>query len=84
MPSKVSKRTKIVFKVSGNYKKGKKSHKFTKEVLGENKQGAQEYIYSIIGSKHRVKRREIQIEKVEEITINQVTDPIIKELVGGK
>lgn len=72
------------YKVSGNFKKGKKIQKFTKEVLGTNKQSVEEYILSILGSKHRVKRREITISKIEEISADEVTDTLIKQLMDGK
>ena len=84
MVAKVSKPKKNVFKVTGNFIKNKKDHQFTKEVLVENKQMAQEYIFSVMGSKHRVKRREISIKKIEEISSSEVTDPIIKQLLGVK
>jgi len=73
-----------VFRVTGNFKKGKQIQKFIKEILIENKQKAEEYILSIMGSKHRVKRREISIDKIEKITVDKVTDPIIKQTLGGK
>jgi large subunit ribosomal protein LX len=73
-----------VFKITGNYRKGKRSQKFTKEIITENKQKAEEYILSIMGSKHRVKRREITIENIEKISTDQVTDPIIRQMIGGK
>jgi len=70
--------------VTGNFKKGKNTQSFTKEVLALNKQNAKEYLLSIIGSKHRVKRREITIIKIEELSLDKVSDPIIKYQIGGK
>jgi len=84
MPAKLPKRTTNVFKVTGNFIKRKKTQKFTKEVIVNNKDQAKEYIFSIMGSKHRVKRREIKILKIEELPIDKITDPIIKDLAGGK
>ena len=84
MVAKHPKSTKNIFRVTGNFKKGKKNQKFTKEVMGDNKQKAREYIYSIMGSKHRVKRREITIAKIEEIPLDKVNDPNIKQLLGGR
>ena len=52
--------------------------------MGENKQQVKEYLYSIMGSKHRVKRREITIAKIEEIPVDKVTDQIILQRIGGK
>ena len=71
-----------VFKVIGSYKKGRRIQKFTKEILTQNRQKAEEYVYSIMGSKHHVKRKEIKIESIEQIQPDQVTDTIIKQLLG--
>jgi len=72
-----------VFRVTGNFRKGKKRQIFTKEICVKNKQEAEEYVFSIIGSKHRAKRREITIEKIEKIPNDKVTDNIIKQMIGG-
>ena len=82
--TKTKKKSKSPYKVTGNFKKGKKIQKFTKEVLGTNKQNVEEYILSILGSKHRVKRREITITKIEEISPDEVTDTLVKQLMDGK
>ena len=84
MSAKKAKGSITVFKITGNFKKGKKSQNFKKEVMGENKQQVIEHIYSIMGSKHRVKRREITISKIEEIPMDKVTDQIILQRIGGK
>ncbi len=73
-----------VFKITGSFKKGKRSQKFSKEILTENPENAKEYIFSEIGSKHRVKRRYININNIEKISKDQVTNPIIKQMLGGK
>ncbi len=84
MAAKKSKGAQKIFKVTGNFKKGKSLQKFTKEIIVDNKQLAEEYVYSIMGSKHRLKRKEITIDKIEEIAIDDVTDTIIKQIAGGK
>lgn len=84
MTAKSIKDSSDIFRVTGSYKKGQRLQKFAKEILVPNKIQAQEYIYSIIGSKHRVKRREITIEKIEKITLADATDPVIKQIAGGK
>ncbi|WP_455392567.1 50S ribosomal protein L18Ae [[Eubacterium] cellulosolvens] len=83
-PKGTKPKSKTAFLITGNFRKGKKNQKFTKEVIVTTKQNAEEYIYSILGSKHRVKRREITISKIEELPNDKITDPIIKQLVGGK
>lgn len=55
------------YEVKGYFKMGRTSHqKFTKQVEAENEEFAKEKIYSIIGSKHRVKRRNIEIKEIKE------------------
>ena len=80
---KKAKEDKIVFKVTGSYKKGRRIQRFTKEIISVNKQKAEDYIYSILGSKHRVKRREITIDSIDKIPVEEITDTIIKHMVEG-
>jgi large subunit ribosomal protein LX len=84
MAAKESKSKINFFKVTGTFRNGKRIQNFTKEVQVDNKQNAEEHIYSILGSKHRVKRREITINKIEELPVDKVTDPILKQIIGGK
>lgn len=84
MAEKVKKISMSVFKITGSFKKGKSSQKFTKELIVEDKEKASEHILSIMGSKHKVKRREITIDKIEKVALDKVTDPIIKQMIGGK
>jgi large subunit ribosomal protein LX len=73
-----------VFKVTGSFRKGKDVQVFTKEIIVNNKQEAEEHVLSILGSQHRAKRSEIDIEKIEKIPIDEVKNPIIKQMIGGK
>ena len=84
MAAKQSKSANNVYKITGTFKNGTRTQNFTKEVYVNTKQNAEEYVYSILGSKHKAKRKEINISKIEEIPAKEVTDPIIKQLIGGK
>lgn len=65
--------------VSGTFKMGiNKRQKFEKEVASENENGAKEKVYSLIGSKHRVNRKEIKIENVKEINPKEAKDAVVK------
>jgi large subunit ribosomal protein LX len=55
-----------MWKFEGKMKMGKKWTKFTKEIEAPSKERALEILYSDLGSKHHVKRRNIVVEKVEE------------------
>ena len=84
MTAKKTNKNLNIYRIIGKFSKEKNTHKFTKEIMVPNKRKAEEQIFSIMGSKHRVKRREITIEKIEEISPEKVTDPIIKQIIGGK
>jgi large subunit ribosomal protein LX len=73
-----------VFKVTGEINKPKLKTPFTKELLAEKSEHAVEKVYSEIGSKHRVKRCHMKISKVEEISPDEIANPILKKLVIGE
>jgi len=56
-----------MWKFTGKMKMGKKWVKFTKEIDAPKKERALEILYSDLGSKHKVPRRSIKVESVEEI-----------------
>jgi large subunit ribosomal protein LX len=63
---------------------GDSNQTFTKEVIGKGKADAVQTLYSDLGSKHKVKRRNIKLKKVTEIPLDKVKDPIIRFKAGGK
>lgn len=71
------------FRVKGKFIMGKSImsknwQRFTKEVASLNKEEAKERIYSDLGSKHRVKRRSIKVEEIEEIAEDEITNSRVK------
>jgi LSU ribosomal protein LX len=54
--------------------------KFSIEVRALNESHALEYIYSVMGSRHRLKRSNIKILKIEEISPEEVRSGFIREL----
>jgi large subunit ribosomal protein LX len=54
------------FVVKGQFKAGHSWEKFTKKIESQNEKNAEDKVYSIFGSKHGVKRRQVQIESVAE------------------
>ncbi len=54
------------FIVKGTFKAGQKWERFTKKIASHNKNNAQDKVYSLIGSEHRLKRSLIKIESIEE------------------
>ncbi|WP_440060173.1 50S ribosomal protein L18Ae [Thermogladius sp. 4427co] len=54
--------------------------KFTKEIRALSKEHAIEKLYSILGSNHKLRRKHIVIEKVEEIPLEESRDMFVHEL----
>jgi large subunit ribosomal protein LX len=73
-----------VFKVTGEIRKPKLKTPFAKEIIAEKSEHAVERVYAEIGSKHRVKRCHMKIFKVEEVTPEEIDNPILKKLVTGE
>jgi large subunit ribosomal protein LX len=54
------------FVVKGKFKAGTNWEKFTKNVESQNEKNATDKVYSVFGSKHSIKRSQIQIESISE------------------
>ena len=66
------------FKVTGNFRMGRKTSPFSKEVAANDKKSAEETILSDLGSKHKVKRYDITIDKVAELKPDDVADLAVR------
>ncbi len=73
-----------VFRVTGEIRKPNLKTPFCKEVLAEKAEHAVEKAYAEIGSKHRVKRFYMKILKVEEVSPEEIANPILKKMVSGE
>ncbi len=73
-----------VFKVTGEISKPNLRTPFSKEVLAEKSEHAVETIYAEIGSRHRVKRHHIRILNVDEVSAEEIENPILKKIVVGE
>ena len=73
-----------VFRVTGEINKPKLKTAFAKEVVVDKPEHAVEKVYAEIGSKHRVKRFQITISKVEEVPLEEIENPILKKIVSGE
>ena len=71
------------FKVTGEINKPKLKTPFVRELLADKSEHAVERVYAEIGSRHRVKRYHIKITSSQEITVDQVQNPILKKIMGG-
>ena len=73
-----------VFRVTGEIRKPNFQTDFRKEVRALKPEDAVEKIYMELGSKHRVKRFQIKIVKVEEISPEEIESPLVKKLTLGE
>jgi large subunit ribosomal protein LX len=72
-----------VFRVIGKIRKPNFQTEFRKEVRALKPEDAVEKVYMLLGSKHRVKRFQMRIFKVEEIAPEEIEDIIVKKLTQG-
>ena len=71
------------YKVTGEINKPRLSTPFVRELLADKSEHAVERVYAEIGSRHRVKRYHIKITSSQEITVDQIQNPILKKIMGG-
>ncbi len=69
-----------VFRVIGEIVKPTLRTTFKKEVRALKLENAKEKIYMELGSKHRAKRFQIKILKIEEIFPEEIESPFIRKL----
>ncbi|MFC1486664.1 50S ribosomal protein L18Ae [Thermoproteota archaeon] len=72
-----------VFRVIGKIRKPNFRTEFRKEVRALKPEDAVEKVYMLLGSKHRVKRFQMKISKVEEIAPDEIENIIMKKLTQG-
>lgn len=73
-----------VFRVTGEILKPNLKTAFSKEMVAEKPEHAKEKVYAELGSKHRVKRFHINITGVEEVSPENIENPLLKKLVTGE
>lgn len=73
-----------IFRVTGKIMKPNWQTSFQKEIRALRQEEAVDRVYKEIGSKHRAKRFQIKILKVEEIKPEEITEPTVKKLTLGE
>lgn len=73
-----------VFRVTGKIAKPNFKTNFKKEVRATKPENAREKIYMELGSKHRAKRFQIKIFKIEEISPEEIENVLIRKITLGK
>jgi len=71
------------FRVVGSYADPRKRQKFSMEAAAESEEAVREKVLSTLGSKHRLKRWEIDITEVTELSPDQITNHVVKYEVGA-
>ncbi len=66
------------YKVSGRFKMGDNWMPFEIELVAESEEGAHEKGLSVIGSRHRTKRKDIEIGTISSITAEEATSPVVQ------
>jgi len=73
-----------VFRVTGKIRKPNFQTDFRKEVRALKPEEAVERVYMELGSKHRAKRFQIKIIKVEEISPEEIESFLVRKLTLGE
>jgi len=73
-----------VFRVTGKIRKPNFQTDFRKEVRALKLEEAVEKVYMELGSKHRAKRFQIKIIKVEEISPEEIESLLVRKLTLGE
>ena len=72
-----------VFRVIGKIRKPNFQTEFRKEVRALKPEDAVEKVYMELGSKHRVKRFQMTISKVEELGPEEIENVLMKKMTPG-
>lgn len=70
-----------IFRIKGSFVMGSETQVFTKEFRAIKEEEIYEKLYSIFGSKHGIKRNQIKVDSIEEITEDEVLDPVVKAIL---
>ncbi len=71
-----------IWRASGAYMKKKRNFVFSRELLADKESHVKEKILSELGSRHRVKRREIEINEIKELKPEEVQNLDLRKLLG--
>ncbi|MFH0748605.1 MAG: 50S ribosomal protein L18Ae [Candidatus Bathyarchaeota archaeon] len=72
-----------IFRIEGIITKTNNIMPFSKDIRALKSEDAIEKIYTDFGSHHKVKRFHVKITKINEISLEETRDDIIRELSEG-
>ena len=70
-----------IYRIKGSFVMGSETQVFTKEFRAVKEEDLYEKLYSIFWSKHGIKRSQIKIDSIEEISEDEVEDHIVKAII---
>ncbi|MHA1993767.1 MAG: 50S ribosomal protein L18Ae [Candidatus Hodarchaeales archaeon] len=70
-----------IYRISGYFKQRRETTPFSKEYLALTQRNAKDKLFSQFGSKNRLKRSQIKIQSIMEITKDEITDPLIEKII---
>ncbi len=71
------------FLITGSFADPRKEQPFSIEMAADDEASVREKALSTIGSKHRMKRWQIKIDKIEEIPADKVESHVVKYQIGA-
>ena len=71
------------FLVTGHFADPRKEQPFSIEMAAEDEAAVREKTLSTIGSRHKMKRWQITITDIKELSADQVTDHVVKYQIGA-
>lgn len=69
-----------IFRLQGSYRRLKRTYHFSRDIRALTADEAREQLYALLGSFHRVGRKAIAIERVDEIPGNESNLLLIRQL----
>jgi large subunit ribosomal protein LX len=72
----------IAWSVTGTYRKNKRKFRFEKELIGAKESLIRERILSDLGSRHRIKRRDIDVSEIRELKPAEVKSLELRRRLG--
>ena len=72
------------FRVTGSFADARQGQQpFCVEIAADDEAAAKEQIVSTFGSKHKLKRWQINITEIKELAPEEVTDHVVKYKIGA-
>jgi len=71
------------FIITGSFDDPRKKQPFCIEMAAADEAAVRDKVYSTIGSRHKMERRQIHIDEVKEISAEEVTNPVVKYQIGA-